>query len=551
MGDPADTAGNDLQQQLTSARRRAEEAEAKRDRLQQQIAAERRWMQASMDTASRAILIVGPEGRLRAANRALEVDTGIPYRSLIGQEFDTIIEQIAPCFEDPRALKEAVARRKPGAEIEDLHLRIKTPKPRVISLWSSPVVEDEKSPLGVLWSWGDLTELEAAAAQLRALIGAAPVPLFITRQGDAEVLFANQQLAAMVGIPREQLVGQKADSFFAHDDDRDEVLARLDSDGSVHQHEARIRRSDGETMWGVFSLVRSELDGEAVTIGGIYSIDDRKRAEELADDALGKLEQARVNLSQTQSQLFHSEKMAALGSMMAGIAHEINTPVGAIVSMQDTLVRAVDKLKKALGTQFPEYAENRKLVGALSVIEDAYKVIEEGSGRVSQIVRRLRNFARVDAAELKKADLEEGIEDTLVLLHHQTKNCIELRREFGKIPEINCFPGQLNQVFLNILVNAIQAMNGCGTLSIATRAVGNEVEVRISDTGPGISPENMEEIFKPGFTTKSAGMGTGLGLSICFQIVQTHKGTISVDSEVGKGTTFTIRLPVDLKEPAQ
>lgn len=270
-------------------------------------------------------------------------------------------------------------------------------------------------------------------------------------------------------------------------------------------------------------------------------LEEAQKRQQILDD----LAQSNRDLNQTQAQLVQAEKMASLGNLVAGIAHEINTPVGAINSMHDTLVRAVAKLETEINKKLPEDHAAQKVVSAsFQVIGEANRVIATGTERVREIVRSLRNFARLDEAEWKRVDLHEGIESTLALVQHNIKNRIELIKNYGPIPLVECFPGRLNQVFLNLLVNAAQAIENKGQITIATRQEGDRVLVDIVDTGKGISPENLERIFESGFTTKKVGMGTGLGLSICAQIMQAHQGEIYVESEVGAGTTFTVSLPV-------
>jgi signal transduction histidine kinase len=243
--------------------------------------------------------------------------------------------------------------------------------------------------------------------------------------------------------------------------------------------------------------------------------------------------------------------MASLGSLVAGIAHEINTPVGAIASMHDTLVRALRKLEATLNEEHPGVvASSASLQSALKLVQEANRVIESGTQRVTEIVRRLRSFARLDQAELKKADIHEGLEDTLALIHHELKHSIVVKRDYGVVPPISCYPGRLNQVFLNLLNNARQAIRGKGEIGIRTEVRDQRVEIAVSDTGAGIAPENLRKIFDPGFTTKGVGVGTGLGLSICYQILRDHRGEIRVESEPGKGSTFTVVLPMDLDQTA-
>jgi PAS domain S-box-containing protein len=271
--------------------------------------------------------------------------------------------------------------------------------------------------------------------------------------------------------------------------------------------------------------------------------------------ALNDLAETNRELRQTQAQLVQSEKMASLGGLVAGIAHEINTPVGAMTSMHDTLMRATAKLKEHVQERDPAVFEtDAKLKTLFAMIDESNQVIRSGSSRVAEIVRRLRSFARLDEAELKKVDIHEGLEDTLTLVHHEIKHNIQVVRNYGKLPLMSVFPSRLNQVFLNLVNNARQAINARpaigekGTITIRSWVEDKTANVAITDDGVGIPAENLSRIFDPGFTTKGVGIGTGLGLSICYQIIKDHRGKIDVESEVGKGTTFTIRIPTNLDE---
>lgn len=282
--------------------------------------------------------------------------------------------------------------------------------------------------------------------------------------------------------------------------------------------------------------------------------ENKRQSVELKEAArrqemMAQLEATNRKLKETQAQLVQSEKMASLGNLVAGIAHEINTPVGAIKSMHDSLAKATDRLKVTLQTEKPELIEeNRRIKAALKVIDDASGVIESGSSRVANIVRRLKSFARLDEAELLCADVHEGLDDTLLLLQHELKRDIKVHRDYGDVPPFSCFPSQLNQVYLNLLVNARQAVDGAGEIFIRTRVVNGQAHISIRDTGRGIPKQNLNKIFDPGFTTKGVQVGTGLGLSICYRIVSDHQGRILVDSEEGRGSTFTVVLPLDLDQ---
>jgi len=251
-------------------------------------------------------------------------------------------------------------------------------------------------------------------------------------------------------------------------------------------------------------------------------------------------------MQETQTQLLQTEKMAALGQLVAGIAHEINTPIGSINSNNDILIRSVGKIREFLScAECPkEVREDPEVLKIMGILEDVNRNNHIACDRIMNIIRSLKNFARVDQVERKRVNIHEGIDSSLILVYHQLKNRIQVVKEYGDLPQIECYPSQLNQVFMNLLVNAEQAMPEKGTITIKTFRDGESVKVAIRDTGIGIPKENLSKIFDPGFTTKGVGVGTGLGLSICHKIIQDHHGKITVESEVGKGTTFTIALPI-------
>jgi signal transduction histidine kinase len=284
-------------------------------------------------------------------------------------------------------------------------------------------------------------------------------------------------------------------------------------------------------------------EGKAIAFIGIaHDITEMKKAME-------DLERSNQNLKDAQAQLVQSEKMAALGSLVAGIAHEINTPIGAVSSMHDTLFRTLERLKSIIESQFrKKYEQLPRLKSTFKIIDDSNKVVRSGTKRVINLVRRLKSFARLDEAELKTADIHEGLEDTLILIHHEIKHNITVLKNFGNVPPISCFPGQLNQVFLNLFINSKQAIKGKGTISITTFVKNNKAHIVIKDDGVGIPKDQLKKIFDPGFTTKGRGVGAGLGLSICYQIIQDHRGEIKAESVLGKGATFTIVLPMNLDD---
>lgn len=262
-----------------------------------------------------------------------------------------------------------------------------------------------------------------------------------------------------------------------------------------------------------------------------------------------ELQQTLQELKKTQEQLILNEKMVSLGNLVAGVAHEVNNPIGAVNSSADVSKRCIANLKKTLAesTSLDELTHDAKFQKSLKLLEDNNEVTSLAGQRIAKIVRSLKNFARLDEAEYQKANIHEGLDNTLTLIHHKIKNRIQVVKDYRPIPEIDCYPNQLNQVFMNILVNAADAIPDKGTITISTYVENDQVVVKISDDGKGIAPEHLDKIFSPGFTTKGVGVGTGLGLSISYNIIQKHHGKITVESEVGKGTTFTIYLPVEGK----
>ena len=262
-----------------------------------------------------------------------------------------------------------------------------------------------------------------------------------------------------------------------------------------------------------------------------------------------ELQKAHEELRQAQSHLVQSEKMASLGNLVAGVAHEINTPIGAVNSAADTSKRALGRLFQSIeaSRSLDDLNANQKFHDSLKFINDNINVINQAGERISKIVKSLRNFARLDEAVFKDADIHEGIDSTLTLLHHITRDRIEIVREYGEIPKISCRPSQLNQVFMNLLKNAAESIEGKGTIRIMTFVEDNRVIIRVSDDGRGIAKEHLSKIFDPGFTTKGVGVGTGLGLSISYNIIHDHSGEIEVESEEGKGSTFSIVLPIKQK----
>ena len=243
------------------------------------------------------------------------------------------------------------------------------------------------------------------------------------------------------------------------------------------------------------------------------------------------LEKTLNELKETQLQLINSEKMASLGQLVAGVAHEINTPLGSINANNDILNKMLSKLSQSCDNQL--IVEN---------IQNINKIDKEAIKRISGIVQCLKRFVRLDESELQSADINDELDLTLELIKHETKNRIEVVKNYGKIPQIKCYPNMLNQVFMNILVNACQSIKDKGTITITTEYKNNTLFVKIKDTGSGIDDNIKEKLFNAGTTTKK--LGTGLGLAISQKIIEKHNGKIYFETQKAVGTEFIIEIPM-------
>ncbi|MBU8869600.1 MAG: PAS domain-containing protein [Gemmatimonadales bacterium] len=354
--------------------------------------------------------------------------------------------------------------------------------------------------------------------------------------------------------------------------------------------ETTFVRRDKRKIPVLKSSIPIEIDGEELLLEGFIDISERKEAQDITRRYQERLEQEiakrsqklreqnfKLNeeieehkrteneLVQTQTQLLQAEKMASIGQLAAGVAHEINNPVGFITSNLATLKEygddMIDLIKKYLelevlleasGADVGEQvrAELKIMKEEMDlgyVLEDMGKALsesQEGTDRVSKIVLNLKSFSHVDETFAQAVDLNEGLDSTLSVAWNEIKYKAEVTKDFGDIPPVVCYGQQINQVFLNILVNAAQAIKKKGEISLRTSCDDEMVYIAISDTGQGIEPHNIQKLFDPFFTTKDVGKGTGLGLSLSYNIIQIHNGNIDVESEVGKGTTFTISLPI-------
>jgi len=314
----------------------------------------------------------------------------------------------------------------------------------------------------------------------------------------------------------------------------------------LHENEAAINRS--------LNRAKRELQEKNLEL--------ERRTFELEEEKK-RLKEAYEKLNQMQAQLLQSEKLASLGQLSAGVAHELNNPISFVHSNLGTLNEYVQDIKtllqkyseleknlrsnKAYQPLLKELESIKEQIGLDFILKDFDKIIaesREGTHRVKDIVQNLKDFSHTDKGELELADINKGIESTLNIVWNELKYKARVIKEYGDIPRIQCFPQQLNQVFMNLLVNAAQAIEDKGEIRIKTYQKDDNVVVEISDTGVGISEKNLPRIFEPFFTTKEVGKGTGLGLSVVYGIIQKHNGKIEVESELNQGSTFRVILPI-------
>lgn len=314
--------------------------------------------------------------------------------------------------------------------------------------------------------------------------------------------------------------------------------------------ELRMRHRDGSWGWVHMrgKIVEKDEQGQPLRmVGTNVDIRTRKEAEQQLLERSEELENALNHLRDTQTQLVQSEKMASLGQMVAGLAHELNNPVGAVAASADVVSRArarVDAIVDA-AEDLAALREDPALRRALDALRDSADTLVLASERIADQIRGLKNFTHLDEAELQRTDVIQGLENTLTVIRHELGERIHVVRDYGILPRIIAYPGELNQLFLNLLSNAAKAIQGEGTITLRAAHRDGRVVVEVTDSGVGIPPGQLDRLFEVGFTEGGHRVKVGWGLAAVRQIVERHKGEVDVRSEVGSGTTFTVTLPVD------
>ncbi|MBP0001954.1 MAG: PAS domain-containing sensor histidine kinase [Cyanobacteria bacterium SID2] len=414
-------------------------------------------------------------------------------------------------------------------------------------------------------------EIRRTREHLRAVLDA--VPGFVSWMSqDGRYLGVNRHLAASYNMPPEAFVGKEL-GFLKNSPEFVEFVRQFLADEDLYA--SQVIRASVRGIDRYYIIAAQKYDERRATVAVGIDITERKQSEEVSRrsearlrEKTQQLEDALRERQHAQARLIQSEKMYALGQMVAGMAHEINNPINFIygnLAYADNYVKDLLGLMQLYREQLtdltPEIDAAIEAIDLDFIASDLPKIIDSmkiGAERILKLVLSLRNFSRLDEAEFKHVNLHEGIDSALVILNHRLQDKIEVTKRYQAQTKIDCYPAQLNQVWMNLLCNAIDAFKDSAVgdeslefglnrpkISIATDAVDEErVCVRIRDNGRGIPPQLLEKIFDPFFTTKPVGTGTGLGLSICYQIIETHRGSIHVTSEPDIGTEFSVVLPI-------
>ncbi len=391
-------------------------------------------------------------------------------------------------------------------------------------------------------------ELDASRARYFDLYDLAPVG-YCTVGETGLIQQANLAVATLLGLDRAALFKQPFSRFIRNDDQNNYYLQRkkLIASSEPQTFELRMLKHDGTPFWASLTCSVACGGGDAAVLRIV-----------LGD--ISELKALDAKLEQARSQLLQSEKMAAIGQLAAGVAHEINNPVGYVNSNLGTLgdylsglLKLVDAYRLATKSCTPDDSALREANRLADEFEleyvrgDAVALLAEskdGLDRIRRIVSDLKDFSHVDAVVWESFDLHACLESTLNVVWNELKYKVTLVKDYGELPEITGLPHQISQVFMNLLINAAQAIAERGTITLRTGCEADFVWIEVEDTGSGIAPENIPHIFDPFFTTKPVGSGTGLGMAVSYGIVQKHQGRIEVRSIVGQGTTFRVCLPI-------
>ncbi len=508
--------------------------------------AKKEW-ERTADCLDEMVILTDGEGKIKRCNRALKQFTSLSYMEILGKNWEELLSE--------NGIKTGTFY---GHTSELLH----EPSGRCFTLRSYPFQAlNSYEPPGIVITIHDFTELKHVAEKLEesnreidknrrelqaALDEISSLIQKVADEKDFRIRFANPHLKTCYEVMN---CTKEVCPCHGKEAVRCWQIAGTQCGGNTQGYFAN--EFGNCLLCPVF---------KGATSDPIYQIGEHfNNMMHILESQNRKLEKAYIELKATQAKILQQEKMASIGQLAAGVAHEINNPIGFISSNLGTLDKYVNRLTEFITAQSEIMGslksveseevlrEKRKKLKLDYIIPDIKDLIREsldGADRVRKIVQDLKSFSRVDEAEHKHADINECIESTINIVWNELKYKAKVKREYGELPLTVCYPNQLNQVFMNLLVNAAHAIEEQGEIGIKTWHEDGSIFVTISDTGAGIPKEILNRIFEPFFTTKEVGKGTGLGLSITYDIVKKHNGDITVQSEEGKGTAFTVRIPV-------
>ncbi len=404
-------------------------------------------------------------------------------------------------------------------------------------------------------------ELAATARDLELFIANSPIGVAYAKRGVIQRV--NPAMADMFGYAASDMAGLPARATYLTEEDfanfERHVIPRFKKGEPIHV-EMWMRRADGQPIWvQVDAYVANTADPGLGTWWMMQDRSDIRFAQEQLQERINQLDAMNHQLEEAQNQLLQQDKMASIGQLAAGVAHEINNPIGFVSSNLNTLRQYVDGLLGLSAACDAALAApgDAAVAAALTTKREEVEIdflredlpllldeCAEGLGRVKKIVQDLKDFSRVDHSDWQEADLNVGLESTLNVVRHEVKYKAEVIKKLAPLPPVMCLAAQLNQVFMNLIVNAAHAIAEKGTITLLSGVEQDWAWVQVEDTGCGMSAEVQRRIFEPFFTTKDVGKGTGLGMSLSFSIVQKHGGTIQVRSVVGEGTAIRVWLPV-------
>ncbi len=482
-------------------------------------------------------LVIGIDGTILEISKLSAGQLGYDEEEMVGKN---LMEFVIP--EHRERMEHQLKRDFRGDYIPGIEVDVFARDGTVHTLLFSPgqeVLFVDERPSSILFTGIDITERKIAeealgriSAEQEIILNTVPAMIWY-KDTKNRIMRANRAAARSLALTPEEIVGRSAFDLFPgeaerhYSDDLDVIGSGEPKLGTIEQ----LLTATGERMWVRTDRVpyRDHYGNVAGIIVFSVDITERKRMEEELKRYTERLEE---EVNQRTSELIQAEKMAAIGHLVAGVAHEINNPLAFVKSKSSRISEEVGNFLETC--QDPEVRE------LLEMISRETTTNLNGINRIATITQALKRFSRPDVEGKSLTNINEGIEYTLVMMANQFKHRVAINTEYGQIPKMECNIGQLNQVFMNLMLNASESMDE-GELWIKTWKDGQNIYIEIKDNGRGIPPANIDRIFDPFFTTK--GSGTGLGLSISYRIIQDHGGDIGVDSEPGKGTSMTIRLP--------